>query len=144
MKNTTLLVDTNIVLDWLLKRESLHQASTQIIDLCIRCEIDGYLAAHSVLNIFYITRKDFDLNTRRKLSRLLCDRFRIIGVNKDVILNSLKTADSKDLEDSIQMQCAAQNHLDFIVTRNIRDFKHSEVKALLPEDFLALWRNGIN
>lgn len=43
-----------------------------------------------------------------------------------------------DLEDGLQMQCAEHEELDYIVTRNIKDFKQSNIIAVTPEQLLAL------
>jgi len=138
MKNTALLIDTNIVLDWVLKRPPFHHDATKIIDLCMRGKATGYLAAHTILNVFYITRKDLSIIERRDLSRLLCDRFEIIGIDRRSMITALDTFNFKDIEDSLQMQCAYEKSLDFIITRDIKDFKDSKIKVLLPSDFLAL------
>ena len=37
-----------------------------------------------------------------------------------------------------QARCAIEEGLDFIITRNIKDFKDLKIKALLLEDFLAM------
>jgi hypothetical protein len=44
----------------------------------------------------------------------------------------------KDLEDGLQMECAARERVDFIVTENIKDFKFSRVKALSAKDALSM------
>lgn len=43
-----------------------------------------------------------------------------------------------DLEDGLQMQCEEHEELDYIVTKNIKDFKHSNIIAVTPEQLLAL------
>ena len=30
------------------------------------------------------------------------------------------------------------NYMDYIVTRNIKDYQNSSVKAILPDDFISL------
>lgn len=41
-----------------------------------------------------------------------------------------------DFEDCLQESCAYVNKLDYIITRNIKDFSNSRVKAILPEEFV--------
>ena len=142
MKDLALLIDTNIVLDWILKRCPFHESATEIVDLCMRGKIQGYLAAHTVLNVFYITRRDFSVDERRDLSRLLCNRFEIIGVDRRTMLEAMDVIGFHDLEDSVQMRCADEKGLDYIVTRDINDFKYSEVAAIMPDDFLTLWHKS--
>jgi len=108
----------------------------------MRGKLRGYLAAHTILNVFYITRKDFSVEERGDLSRLLCDRFEIIGIERKQILGALDIPDFKDLEDSLQMECANEKGLDYIITRDIKDFKDSTITAISPEKFLYLWHTG--
>ena len=39
------------------------------------------------------------------------------------------------------MQCTLHEKLDYIITRNIKDFTNSEIKAFLPEDFLKMYES---
>ena len=69
---------------------------------------------------------------------MLCDWFEIIEIDKEMIIIALQNEQWQDLEDGLQMQCAAHEKLDYIITRNIKDFTNSEVTAMLPEDFLKM------
>ena len=138
MKNMAVLIDTNIILDWLLDRESFPHHAEQVMRLCIDGKIQGYLASHSILNIFYITRKDFSISDRRDMLLLLCNRFEIIGIDYQMLMAVLNNDNFKDIEDGLQIQCAEDENLDYIVTRNIKDFGTSKIKAFLPEEFLRI------
>jgi len=135
-----LLLDTNLVLDWIMKRPPFHQNAAEIVELCTRGKLRGYIAAHSILNIFYITRKDYSNKERRDLSKLLCDRFEIIEIGHKQILLALDSPSFKDLEDSLQIECAREKNIDYIITRDIDGFKNSKVAVMLPSEFLTLWR----
>jgi predicted nucleic acid-binding protein len=54
----------------------------------------------------------------------------------------VKALESKfsDFEDAVQNYCALKNQCDMIVTRNIEDYKMSELKVLLPQEFIALYK----
>jgi predicted nucleic acid-binding protein len=138
MKNTALLIDTNIVLDWILERRPLADPAKRVIELCINGDLRGYLAAHTILNIFFIVRKEKSVAERKEILLMLCDSFEIINVEKVMIICALENEKWNDLEDGLQMHCAAHEKLDYIITRNIKDFTHSEIKALLPEDFIKM------
>ena len=140
MRNTALLIDTNIVLDWILCREPFHANAKAIIELCINNEVQGYLACHTILNMFYILRKERSIAQRKEILLMLCNSFDIIGIDHKMLIEVLCSDSLKDIEDDMQMQCAVEKELDYIITRNIKDFKDSKVKAMLPEDFLALRR----
>ena len=136
MKNMALLIDTNIVLDWLLERQPFAENAERIMEYCISGKLRGYLSGHSLLNIFYITRKEKSVKDRKEILLMLCDWFEIIDIDNEMIIISLQNENWQDLEDGLQMQSAIQEKLDYIITRDINGFTHSEIKALLPEDFL--------
>ena len=66
--------------------------------------------------------------------------YQLFGI-LDVTANDCQDAlllDMKDYEDAVISCCAKRNQMDYIVTRNIKDYEHSKVKVLLPEEFLKL------
>lgn len=133
------LIDTNIVLDWLAKREPYFEQSKAVMEASIvLANIDGYLTAHTLSDLFYILRKEFDVDRRKKLLTMLCDNLAIIPEDKVLIKQALSNEMWNDLEDGLQMQCAEYEKLDYIVTRNIKDFKYSNIIAVMPEQLLAL------
>jgi predicted nucleic acid-binding protein len=138
MKNMGLLIDTNIILDWILDRRPLAEASKNILELCIKKYMRGYLAAHTLLNIFYIVRKEKSVAERKEILLMLCDCFAIVDIEKPMIVAVLENEKSQDLEDGLQMQCATHEKVDYIIMRNIKDFTDSEIEALSPEDFLQM------
>jgi len=144
MKNMALLIDTNIVLDWLLERQPFAENAKRIMELCIHDNFRCYLAGHTLLNIFYITRKVKSVAERKEILLMLCDYFDIIDVDKPMIISVLQNENWNDLEDGLQMQSAEQEKLDYIITRNVKDFNNSPVKALLPEHFLNVEKQRLD
>jgi predicted nucleic acid-binding protein len=138
MKNMALLIDTNIVLDWLLERQPFAENAKRIMEYCINGNLRCYLAGHTLLNIFYITRKEKSVAARKEILLMLCDCFEIIDIEKSMIISVLQNENWQDIEDGLQMQSAEQENLDYIITRDIKDFTNSQVKAILPEDFLRI------
>lgn len=133
-----ILVDTNIILDIFLKREPYKTNAEFILTKCANRQITGYLAAHSIPNLFYILRKDYTQQERRKLIKNLCSIFRISDLNLDKILAAIDNEDFSDFEDCLQMECARSYGAEYIITRNTDDYKMSEVNAILPKDYLKL------
>ena len=133
-----ILVDTNIILDVLLKREPHIKAAQIIMTKCADREITGYLAAHSNPNIFYVLRKNYSQEERRKFIRNLCEIFRISDLNAEKIISAIDNEQFSDFEDCLQEECAVAEVVDYIVTRNPADFKKSRVKVIEPDDFVRL------
>lgn len=134
----TILVDTNVVLDLLLKREPYNIAAQAIITKCAEREVIGYLAAHSIPNLFYILRKNYTQKERRKFIKNLCDIFRISDLNEEKIISAIDNEGFTDFEDCLQEECAVEAMADYIVTRNPEDYKGSRVKVILPDEFVKL------
>ena len=70
MKNTVLLIDTNIVLDFFLDREPFAEPAEEIMKYCITGKLQGHLASHTLLNAFYITRKQKSVEERKEFLKL--------------------------------------------------------------------------
>jgi len=135
MRNMKILIDTDVILDFLTNREPFFEESYAVIQRCLE-DVDGYISAHSVSNIFYILRKHCSIEERRHLLYEICNILEVAGINKEQIFNSIDNECFEDFEDCLQVECAISKGVDFIVTRNTSDFLNSEIKAVLPGDFL--------
>lgn len=135
---TEILADTNIILDYFLKREPFYQYAKEIITLCKSDKIKGCIASHSIANIFYILRKEYSSKERRILLIDLCLIFEVIGIDKDKLIVSLENETFFDFEDCLQMECAKEFDAEYIVTRNTTDYKTSEIPAITPKEYLEV------
>ena len=133
-----ILIDTNVLIDFIAKREPFYIFSEKVIDFCRQEIIDGAIAGHSVLNAMYILRKNFSLSELKAIFLNLCEFLYIEPVDFEKILSALKDDNFSDFEDCVQMQCALNFRADYIVTRDIKDFRGSEIPAVTPEDFCRI------
>lgn len=138
MALTKLFVDTNIFANWLIADNSCHDESSQLIKVCLMGNAVGYISSHSLTDLFYITRKHFSVDERRLFLRLILSRFNVVPESEDMFSSVLADFNCKDLEDGLQMECAARERVDFIVTENIRDFKSSRIRALSAKEALSV------
>lgn len=133
-----ILIDTNVLLDYLLTREPFYQDAKNVISVCVDGRVKGCIAAHSISNMFFILRKDYNTKERREVLVNLCSIFDIEGIDKIKLMLGLQNESFSDFEDCLQMECAKSYGAGYIVTRNIDDYKASEIKAILPEDYLEM------
>lgn len=133
-----ILVDTNVLLDYLLQREPYWSDARRIIALTQRGDISACIAAHSVSNIFYIIRKDFTISERRRILIDLCKLFTVEGIDSAILEKALKNEAFDDFEDCLQMEYAITFHSDFIISRNTKDYVNSSVPCIEPTEFLKL------
>ena len=131
-----ILIDTNIILDHLISREPFVDIADHILNLCFNQKYTGYIAAHSITNIFYILRRHFSVSKRKEILTELCEFIEVAGIHKKQVIDALADEDFDDLEDRLQVECARMVNADYIVTRNIADFLTSPIPAILPEDLL--------
>jgi len=116
------LIDTNVILDGFIARQPFIENAKEVLRLCFEQECNGFIAVHSITNIFYILRKQFPANKRRKMLIELCEYVEVAGIQKGQIIDALVNEDFDDLEDRLQVECAMMVNADYIVTRDINDF----------------------
>lgn len=133
-----ILIDTNVLLDYLLEREPFFEDAKGIMVDCADGKAKGCIAAHSIPNMFFILRKDYSAKERREVLSNLCSIFDVEGIDKAKLLSGLANEDFTDFEDCLQMECAKSYGADYIVTRNVADYSVSEIKAIEPKDYLNL------
>lgn len=104
-------------------------------------EIEGNIASHSLSDLYYLLRKDLPPEERKQLLLLLCRYFHILVESKETIMAALDNAAWPDLEDGLLMQCAVEQHLDYIVTRSEKDFHASPIPAISPDQFFTMIGN---
>ena len=66
----------------------------------------------------------------------LMDTFEISPVNREILRAALQL-ETRDFEDAVQIASAQADELDFIITRDVEDYKNSPVKILAPMEFMA-------
>lgn len=129
------LVDTNIFLDTLMDREGLAQASQEVLDWCEGHPGEAWIAWHTLSNLFYIGAKTTGRTNAMKYLDAILLAFEIAPCDSSSIrlARSLKMP---DFEDALQVAAATEADAALIVTRNVKDFKRSPIRAINPEQFL--------
>ena len=129
------LIDTNVILDVLYKREGFHEDSLKIWKLCETRKIDGYISALSIPNIVYILRRELDPEKTLEVINNINLVFKIYDLKSEIIMQAAEKK-TKDYEDALQMVTAQKLKASFIVTRNIKDFTGSKIIAVKPSELL--------
>jgi len=117
------LIDTNVIIDYIAEREPYVHQAVELIKLCTSDKIIGCIAAHTVTNIFYILRKEFSAERRKEFLLDLCSEFTVIGLNSNKIIAALKNDNFDDLEDCLQDECAADFEAEYIIIYNNKKYK---------------------
>ena len=138
MRDINILIDSNIILDVVQEREPFTSNAKNILSQCITRRINGFVTAHSLCDIFYILRKDKTLAERLSLIGTLCKYVTVLSERQSDFEDIANNPETRDLEDSLQMVCAENYALDYIVTRNTKDLSASKIPAIEPDTFINI------
>lgn len=136
MKKQRIFIDTNIILDLLLERKDFYEYAAKIFQLSIEEKIYLYTSSISISNIAYIIQKE--VKNQKKIKeyiRELLSLVNVLSVDEGTIKFAIHT-EFIDFEDSLQYSCAFENNMDFIITRDKKDYKTSKIKVLDSKEFI--------
>lgn len=129
-------LDTNVLIDYLLKRESGMSAAVDILLLGNSKILDLCLSDLTIANAAYIVRREYGMEEFRKVLRVLSRCYTVVPIGERAV-NEALSAEWKDFEDSMQYYAAVDAACECIVTRNVKDFSQSEIPVYTPAEFLA-------
>lgn len=128
-----LFLDTDIILDFLGNRKPYSGYASRIFAGTHTGQFRIHTSANSVTTTYYLLEKTVDDRAARHLIREILDYIQVIPVTQTMLKHAMK-ADFKDFEDAVQHECALTiQNLECIVTRNLRDYKKSRIRAISPE-----------
>jgi predicted nucleic acid-binding protein len=130
------LFDLNIILDVLQKRIPFFEASAKLLAAAERGEVQGYLAAHSFTTLFYLIKKGQSSTDARATITKLLQFLKASQINQNTIEQALNL-EYRDFEDAVQMMSAIHCNADYLVTRNLKDYKSPLIPVIQPVDLLA-------
>ena len=131
-----ILIDTNVILDILQKREPFFADSYRALRKAIESDTECLISASAATDIFYMLRKTLGSAQQAKDQiEQLAQLVSFADVQGMDIHTALMRA-MPDFEDAVVDAVAERNGASYILTRNIKDFAGSVVPAILPADFL--------
>ena len=127
------LVDTNIIVDALTSRQPWNEHAEKIFFMAASHTAKMYITANTATDIYYLLRKylKYSVAAKQIMSKLY-SLFGILDVTANDCINALSSSIS-DYEDAVIEQTAVSAGLDYIITRNQKDYIPSSIPALLPE-----------
>lgn len=130
------LFDTNVVLDVLLARPPFVNAASELFGLVERTRITGLLCATTITTVDYLLMQAMPRLEAHQALRKLLTLFEIAPVNRAILEEALKSRIA-DFEDAVLDQAGRFAEAEVIVTRNQKDFRHSSLRILGPDEFLS-------
>lgn len=131
-----ILLDTDVILDFFFGKKPFADDTAKILGWCELKEITGFISPVIVSNAYYLLRKN---STAGKVVEKLKELMTIIDViimDREIIMNALHS-DFNDFEDALQHFSAVKSKkVDLIITRNVKDYKHSTLPVFTPESYI--------
>ncbi|MCL2655286.1 MAG: PIN domain-containing protein [Coriobacteriia bacterium] len=129
------MIDTNVIMDVLAKREPHFQASYDFLRLCDR-QISGCLTVSQTTDLFYLLTHEGKSSANAKaLIREVTHHIKMLEVSP-IDVEAALASEMQDFEDALLACVAYRKHLDFVITRNEKDFQKSPVPAISPAHYL--------
>lgn len=133
-----ILADTNVIIDALTSREPWNKSAEEIFLMAANHTIEMYITASSATDIYYLIRKHLhNIEAAKMIMGKLYSLTGILEVIADDCMDALASAIS-DYEDAVVEKVASRKDMDYIVTRNIKDYQAGGTKIILPDDFVKL------
>ncbi|WP_216359197.1 PIN domain-containing protein [Pedobacter sp. AJM] len=142
IKNTgimnNIVIDSDILLDFLLQRQLFFDHSSKVLALCERGKVKGFITGLIISNTYYLLRKHFQHKLIMNDFKQLLVFLDVLTIEKNTILKAIDSEFS-DFEDALQNFSAESNGIiNAIITRNINDYKKSKLSVLTPTMFLEI------
>jgi predicted nucleic acid-binding protein len=131
-----LLIDTNIVIDLLAKREPFYDDAAKLFSLADKKKINLSVSSLTFANTNYILQKSESTSITREILRKFKILTTVLTLDEKVIDLALNDKVFADFEDAIQYYSAIENNQDIIITRNLKDFKSSKLPVMTASEFL--------
>lgn len=125
------LLDTNVILDVWMLREPFWKDSAALLAKVETKEVEGWICPTSITTLHYLSKKALgEQKARLLLEQLICI-CKVAPMSRTIFKSALES-DIKDFEDAVIEAVSIKSDVEFIATRNVKDFKMSKVPAKEP------------
>ncbi len=129
-------VDTDIILDLLSERKPFYIHSATLFSKADKGEIKIFVSSLSFANLNYMLSRQYSADQAKKKLLKFKTLVTVLPVT-DKIIDLALSSDFKDFEDGIQYFTSIEHNVKVLLTRNLKDFKTSEIPVMTAEQFLS-------
>ena len=133
-----LFIDTNIVIDLLSRREPYYEEAAKLFSLADKKIIELGISSLTIANTSYTLLRQTNSRSAKEILRKLRLIINILPLDDKVIGLALNDDSFSDFEDGLQYFTALENNQDLIITRNLKDFKSSNLPVMTARQFLEM------
>lgn len=133
-----LFIDTNILIDLLAKREHFYEEASILFSLAEVKKVSISVSALTIANTNYLLSKSLNKENVDSILRKILMLVNILPLDSKIIQLALENNNFMDYEDALQYYTALEHNQEIIITRNLKDFKHSQLPVMTAKQFLEL------
>lgn len=136
-----LLLDTDVVLDFLVDRQPFAEDAARILVLCEEKQIQVFVTPVLISNVYNILRKVGSHHKVIAHLKLLLTLVEVASIQKEIVLEALES-DFADFEDALQhFAVKSETGIQIIITQNLKDYSKSSLAVMTPAAYLK-FRNA--
>ena len=132
------LFDTCVILDYLMRREPFAKDAKELAEYVSNYKIEGFITVKSIMDIHYILKNHY--HDEANVRKILMELSEIFEITDSLTYCCLKSFNSKinDFEDALMSQTGEVLEVDYLVTRNTKDYKNSKLKVKTPKELIKI------
>ncbi len=134
-KPLRVLIDLNVLADVIRKRSPHYITSSELISKVLLRKLNGVLVGFAPVSICELIKDSADSQQANDIVDWLLANFEIAPLEKVVYIDA-RNSELINLEDAVVIFSAKHAKCDFIVSRNIENYKKSPVPVITPEELL--------
>ena len=130
-----ILIDTNVVIDLLAKREPFRRSAATIFDLAEQQKIDANINALTLVTVYYILHSYYKISHRSILDKFdtLTSYVRVADVTAQHLQLAMESAFNNFEDAVIFYSTKSINGISCIITRSTDDFSAADIPVLTPD-----------
>lgn len=132
-----IFLDANVLIDVVQNRTEFVDTSSKILQLGLDGECELYASDITFTTVSYYARKNRTVEQLYAVLQSLRDFIHVAPSGEKAIDWALRHK-SKDFEDAVQYYAALNSGVEYIISRNVRDYPYSDIPAITPVNFLEL------
>ena len=133
-----LLLDTNVLLDFMVPERPESDAAVEIIRRCSNGHDVGYVCAGSLKDAYYVACKYLGEQAARDFIRAFLGALSVAPLD-EAMCKIAANSNEPDFEDALVRATAEHLGANLILTRDAKAYERSTVRAVSPQQFVNLF-----
>ncbi len=132
-----IFIDSDIILDVLAQRNQFYDPAARLLTAIVKGRIAAFTSPLVIANTHYLLSKIKSKKVALQSIKRLKAHISVLSMDENAVdfaLNSL----FPDFEDALQYYIAKSHDINFIITRNKKDFKRSKISICTAEEYLKI------